>query len=129
VWARPDGCGRPGFCTDERFDQDSGDVFGLMIEGYSSDGTQSPLVARLGDGSAVSAIYSVPSFYGAHGHDSRLRSMSAIFYAAGPIAQGRQVEQVRNIDIAPTVLAILGVPPTPTMDGKVLKQILRRPID
>ena len=51
--------------------------------------------------------------------------MSAILYAAGPnLKQGKKIETVRNIDIAPTVLAILGVPPAATVDGRVIRRIL-----
>jgi hypothetical protein len=132
VWTRPNGCGRPGFCTDENIGQDSGDVVALMVEGYNFDGIQTLEpgggVGRLGDPPFVPAItvYSVPSFYGAHGHDSQLQSMSAILYAAGPsIKQGRKTRVVRNIDVAPTVLEILGVAPAPTVDGEALRKILR----
>jgi len=131
VWTRPDRCGQPGFCTDTRFGQDSGDVIASMIEGYNFDGTQGPPtspgpVGRLGDPAALSEVYSVPNFYGAHGHDSDLRSMSAILYAAGPsFKDGHGVKRVHNIDIAPTILEILGVPPGPTIDGKILHKILR----
>ena len=74
----------------------------------------------------MTTVYSVPNFYGAHGHDSTLPSMSAILYAAGPsLQQGRRIRRVRNIDIAPTVLQILGVEPAPTVDGTVIPNILR----
>jgi predicted AlkP superfamily pyrophosphatase or phosphodiesterase len=128
VWTRPNGCGFPGFCIDENIGQDTGDVLALMVEGYNFDGTQSPGVARLGDGpfDAQTTVHSVPNFYGAHGHDSNLASMSAILYAAGPnIRQGKKLRTVHNIDIAPTVMEILGVAPAPTIDGEVLLKILR----
>jgi hypothetical protein len=128
VWTRPLGCGRPGFCTDEHIGQDSGDVLALMVDGYNFDGIQNPGVARLGEEAfdAARTVYSVPNFYGAHGHDPRLSSMSAILYAAGPsIKQGRKVRSVHNIDIAPTVMRILGVEPAPTVDGNALLKILR----
>jgi predicted AlkP superfamily pyrophosphatase or phosphodiesterase len=127
VWVRPNTCGQPGFCTDRTFGQDTGDVLALMAEGYNFDGTQSPPVTRLGDTvSAATSGYSVPNFYGAHGHDSGLPSMSAILYAAGPsLARGRTLDVVRTIDIAPTVLKILGVAPASTVDGDVLWRILR----
>jgi predicted AlkP superfamily pyrophosphatase or phosphodiesterase len=124
VWTRPAACGRPGFCTDEVIGQDTGDVLALMAEGYNFDGTQSPPVVRLGDVNA--SIYSVPNFYGAHGYDSTLRSMSAILYAAGPSISKRTLPLVRNIDIAPTILDILGVPPAPTVDGQVIQKMLRK---
>jgi arylsulfatase A-like enzyme len=70
-------------------------------------------------------VYSVPNFYGAHGHNSNLQSMSAIFYAAGPsLKQGRKVDVLRNIDVAPTVMEILDVPAAPTVDGEVIPKIL-----
>jgi predicted AlkP superfamily pyrophosphatase or phosphodiesterase len=125
VWTRPGNCGQPGFCTDTQFGQDTGDVLALLIEGYNFDGTQNPVVKRLGD--QESAVYSVPNFYGAHGHDSHLESMSAILYAAGPsIKQGRKVRTVRNIDVAPTVMELLGVSPGATVDGEPLQRILKR---
>jgi hypothetical protein len=101
VFARPQ-CAQPGFCTDDRIGQDTGDVLALMAEGYNFDGAQTPVIPRLGDASSASSIYSVPNFYGAHGHDSALPSMSAILYAAGPtVKQGHKVDVVHNIDIAP----------------------------
>ena len=127
VFTRPADCGQPGFCTDNAIGQDSGDILALMREGYNFDGIQSPGVARLGEPAfdAAATVYSVPNFYGAHGHDSKLRSMSAILYAAGPnLKQGKKIETVRKIDIAPTVLAILGVPPAATVDGRVIRRIL-----
>lgn len=125
VFTRPATCaGRaPGFCTSTDVGQDSGDVVALMAEGYNFDGTQSPAVARQGD--PVSApgtrVFSLPSFYGAHGHRSSLPSMSASFFAAGPnIKPGITLPIVNNIDIAPTILQILGVTPAPTVNGKSL---------
>jgi predicted AlkP superfamily pyrophosphatase or phosphodiesterase len=126
VFTRPNACGTPGLCTDANIGQDTGDVLALMIEGYNFDGIQTPVVPRLGDVAAAVPVYSVPNFYGAHGHDSELASMSAILYAAGPsIKQGRKLRTVHNIDIAPTVMEILGVAPAPTVDGEVLDRILR----
>ena len=52
--------------------------------------------------------------------------MSASFYAAGPnIKSGVVVPQMRNIDVAPTIMEILGVEPEPTVDGSALNQILK----
>jgi hypothetical protein len=131
VWTRPLGCGQqPGFCTDENIGQDTGDVLALMVEGYNFDGTQSPAVARLGDGAETSMIYSVPNFYGAHGHDSELPSMSATLIAAGPsIKNHKRLKSVRNIDVAPTVMAILEVAPAATVDGEMIPKILKKQDD
>jgi len=129
VLTRPNACGLPGFCVDDDFGQDTGDVIALMTEGYNFDGIQSPGIARLGEApfNATTTVYSVPNFYGAHGHNSNLPSMSAIFYAAGPsLKQGRKIDVLRNIDVAPTVLEILDVPPAPTVDGEVIPKILHK---
>jgi hypothetical protein len=125
VWTRPAACGRPGFCTDQRIGQDAGDVLALLREGYSFDGRQSPAVTRLGD--SDNAVYSTPNFYGSHGHAASLRSMRAVFYAAGPsFRQNARIGRVRAIDVAPTVLRILGVAPPPTADGTAITEALRR---
>jgi predicted AlkP superfamily pyrophosphatase or phosphodiesterase len=129
VFTRPSDCAQLGLCTDENIGQDSGDVVALMAEGYNFDGTQSLGVARLGDGpfDAVTTVYSVPNFYGAHGHDSHLPSMSAILYAAGPsLKQGKKIPVVHNIDIAPTLMDLLDVSPASTVDGMVISTILKK---
>jgi predicted AlkP superfamily pyrophosphatase or phosphodiesterase len=110
-----------GLGTSRVIGQDSGDVYATLSLGYNFDGTQSPVVARLGDDAAAATIVSVPNFYGAHGYDPRLREMSAIFFAAGPHVCRDKLEQVRNIDIAPTILAILGVRPADTVQGRAIK--------
>ena len=111
--------------TSEFIGQDSGDVFATLRIGYNFDGTQNPVVRRMGDPPTGTPILSVPNFYGAHGYGPELPEMSAIFYAAGPqIGQGT-LAQVRNIDVAPTVLKLLDVPPAETMTGTALA--VRRP--
>lgn len=102
--------------------QDSGDVYAVLSIGYNFDGTQSPVVRRLGDDPATPMVplLSVPNFYGAHGYDPRLVEMSAIFYAAGPDVCRHHLEVVRNIDIAPTILDILHVRPAATVQGRGL---------
>lgn len=109
-----------GLETNEFIGQDSGDVFAIMKLGYNFDGTQNLVVQRLGDISSNSPFFSVPNFYGAHGYDPTLPEMSAIFYAAGPdIGRGR-INQVRNIDIAPTILQLLGVDAAETVEGEAI---------
>jgi hypothetical protein len=126
VVERPTGCGAIGLCTDAHIGQDFGDVFALLGEGYNFDGAQSPAVPRLLDPASAASIYSVPGFYGAHGYDASLPSMSAMLIAAGPsIRSGVTVPAVRNIDIAPTILHILGVAPPATVDGVALTELLR----
>jgi predicted AlkP superfamily pyrophosphatase or phosphodiesterase len=118
--------GDDGLGTSTLIGQDSGDVFAILKLGYNFDGTQSPAVLRKGDPPSSTPIFSVPNFYGAHGYVSNLPSMSAIFYAAGPnIQPGVVLEQVRNIDVAPTILKVLGVVPSEDVEGMALTTILR----
>jgi hypothetical protein len=52
--------------------------------------------------------------------------MSATFLASGPsIRNHRTIGQVRNIDVAPTIMHVLGVKPGAEVDGRVLEEILR----
>ena len=52
--------------------------------------------------------------------------MSAIFYAAGPdVKHGQKIHRIRNIDVAPTLLQLLGVMPAQTVDGVALTDILK----
>ena len=101
---------------------DSGDVYATLSLGYNFDGIQTPVVHRLGDPTAnPTPVLSVPNFYGAHGYDPKLKEMAAIFIAAGPSVCEDELEEVRNIDVAPTILAILGVPPADSVQGRALR--------
>lgn len=115
-----------GQCTSKTIGQDFGDVFALMAPGYNFDGIQNPGVARLGDApfNAATTTLSMPNFYGAHGHDPKLPVMSATFIAAGPQIRDTTVRRVRNLDVAPTIMHLLGVRPQ-QVDGEVLREILR----
>jgi predicted AlkP superfamily pyrophosphatase or phosphodiesterase len=115
-----------GECTSKTIGQDFGDVFALMAPGYNFDGIQNPGVARFGDApfNATTTMLSMPNFYGAHGHDPELPVMSATFIAAGPQVREGPIRRMRNIDVAPTIMQILGVKPRQA-DGKVLHEILR----
>jgi hypothetical protein len=118
-----------GLCTSDEIGQDFGDVFALMAEGYNFDGIQTPGVARQGDPpfNQATTVFSAPNFYGAHGHEATLPSMSASFLAAGPdIQQGQTVALIHNIDVVPTIMHLLGVEPAATVDGRVLMEILRQ---
>jgi predicted AlkP superfamily pyrophosphatase or phosphodiesterase len=106
--------------TDQFIGQDSGDVFALLAVGYNFDGTQSPVVQRLGDPAAASPILSLPNFYGAHGYDPTLASMSAVFMAAGPDIRPGTLTRVGNIDVAPTVARLLGVKLSNLVEGTAI---------
>ncbi|OAF20079.1 alkaline phosphatase family protein [Bradyrhizobium neotropicale] len=115
-----------GLCISKTIGQDFGDVFALMAPGYNFDGIQNPGVARLGDApfNATTTMLSMPNFYGAHGHDPELPVMSATFIAAGPQIEKTTIRRMRNVDVAPTIMRILGVKPH-QVDGEVLREILR----
>jgi predicted AlkP superfamily pyrophosphatase or phosphodiesterase len=129
VVSRPLSCAQGvGLCTSANIGQDFGDMFAMMDVGYNFDGLQTPGVARQGDApfNSATTVYSVPNFYGAHGHNPNLTSMSATFLAAGPrIEKHKTIDQVRNIDMAPTIMHLLGVAPGEDVDGRVLAEILR----
>lgn len=106
-----------GLTTSANVGQDTGDVFAMLTPGYNFDGVQSPVVRRQGDPATGTAILSVPNFYGAHGYNPNYPNMSAIFYAAGPDIGRGPIPAIHNIDIAPTIEALLGVTPAATVDG------------
>jgi hypothetical protein len=112
--------------TAEFIGQDSGDVFAMMTSGYNFDGTQFPVVQRLGDAVATAPVLSVPNFYGAHGYDPQLKDMSAIMFAAGPDVRSGSAELVHNIDVAPTIARILGVKPDKTVEGHALDKFFKK---
>ncbi len=114
-----------GLGTNDIIAQDSGDVFATMKEGYNFDGTQTPPVARLGDDSTTSQFLSVSNFYGAHGYNPITQEMSASFFAAGPDIRKGKLEQIRNIDVAPTIDQLLGVKPASTVQGTALNISLK----
>lgn len=129
VRPQPPACAQAvGFCTSADVGQDSGDIVALLDVGYNFDGTQTPGIARKGDPAfnAATTVLSVPNFYGAHGHHASIPAMSASFFAAGPnIRSGVVVDQMHNIDVAPTIMQLLGVPAAPTVDGTAVSQILK----
>jgi predicted AlkP superfamily pyrophosphatase or phosphodiesterase len=127
VRARPAQLGDPNFGleTDDFIGQDAGDVVGVMTSGYNFDGVQSPVVQRLGDAPSSTPVLSVSNFYGAHGYNSQLRHMSAIFYAAGPDIEHGTIDQVHSIDVAPTIEHLLGVQPDDTVQGQLIPGLLK----
>src|SRR5262245_38158665 len=106
--------------TNDFIGQDSGDVFAMMRPGYNFDGVQTPVVIRKDDPMVPNPVLSLPNFYGAHGHDPNISDMSAIFFAAGPDIGRGTLRQIQTVDIAPTILKLLGVAAPSTVDGKAL---------
>ena len=67
-------------------------------------------------------------YKGMHGYPSKNRQMWIGFVAAGPgIARKTEPLRVNLIDVAPTVLSILGLKPPGSMDGRVVRAVLDRP--
>lgn len=127
VHPRPANINDPNFGleTDAFVGQDAGDVVAILTDGYNFDGVQNPLVNRKGDQRDSKAILSVGNFYGAHGFNSQIPDLSAIFYAAGPDILHGTLDQVHNIDVAPTIDKILGVEPDSTVQGQVISGLLK----
>jgi arylsulfatase A-like enzyme len=106
--------------TSDFIGQDSGDVFAMLRSGYNFDGMQTPVVIRKDDPVVGNPVLSVANFYGAHGYDPNISNMSAIFFAAGPDIGRGTLRQIQTVDVAPTILKLLGVEAPSTVDGKAL---------
>lgn len=87
----------------------------LTKPGYSFDGKiEGPAVVDAGGQK------------GTHGHDPNPSFMHATFVAAGVgIKSGVKLEQIRNIDVAPTIAKLLGLE-LPQAEGRVVREILEK---
>ena len=73
------------------------------------------------------AVEDVPP-RGVHGLDPQRREMQAGFVVAGPgVAAGVDLGPIRQIDVAPTLAALLGIDPPAQATGAVLRKALARP--
>jgi hypothetical protein len=62
---------------------------------------------------------------GFHGHLPDVPQMAAIFVAAGRgIAPGTRLPEVRNLDVAPTLLRLLGAEVPGWMEGRPIAELL-----
>jgi len=88
------------------------------------------ILARTGEGYEFFGMYGFPSnaivkdtFGNSGGHTDH-----GILIAQGPeIVEGKDIGGARIIDIAPTVLSILGMPIPEYMDGRVLRDLRKEP--
>ncbi|MBE3583726.1 MAG: alkaline phosphatase family protein [Limnochordaceae bacterium] len=72
--------------------------------------------------------YSIGGGVGTGGLHGRAKEQSILLVFAGAGVRSGQVwPRASIVDVVPTVLAALGVPPPPTVDGKALTGILDRP--
>jgi predicted AlkP superfamily phosphohydrolase/phosphomutase len=77
------------------------------------------------DSLSPGAEFEVGTFYGQHGYNPEFEEMHSIFYAVGPGFKNKMAHNVRNIDVAPTIAALLGIDGPADADGRVLSEILR----
>jgi len=96
------------------FGEDSGDVLIVTIPGYHLD-------FNAGTGASVGNFFQPSTFFGQHGYDPRYSEMKAIFYAGGPDFRKRRLNEVNNIDVAPTVADLLGIKPPADAQGKKIR--------
>jgi predicted AlkP superfamily pyrophosphatase or phosphodiesterase len=94
-----------------------GALFVTAKEGYAfAAAVTDPVVSDATEGSL-----------GAHGYLSTDPDLGALFIASGAgIKRGVTLDAITNLDVAPTVAALLGVP-LPNVEGRVLKDVLVRP--
>jgi predicted AlkP superfamily pyrophosphatase or phosphodiesterase len=61
------------------------------------------------------------------GQHGRMTESNPILFFRGPgIRKGATVAEAENVDIVPTILHLVSVPPAETVDGKVIKGVLAR---
>lgn len=68
-----------------------------------------------------------PGTYDKHGSPYDYDAHVPLVFYGSMIAPGRRAEKVGIVDLAPTLAAIAGVPPTEPLDGSVLRQVLVSP--
>jgi hypothetical protein len=75
-------------------------------------------------GAVIQSARSVP-MYGAHGYLPEDGWMGALFLAVGRGAKpGAELGELRSLDVAPTVLRLLGLPVPDTMQGRAIESLL-----
>jgi predicted AlkP superfamily pyrophosphatase or phosphodiesterase len=86
-----------------------GDVYASVLPGYSLDGATDagPITSPVAHG-------------GTHGYAPDQPTMHGVFLAAGPHIGHVEPRPTRLIDVAPTIVDILGVGPLPDADGTSL---------
>jgi predicted AlkP superfamily pyrophosphatase or phosphodiesterase len=100
--------------ADPKDDPHAPDMILFAKEGYN-----------FGDTAAGALPFNVkPERKGSHGHDAELPDLHATFVAWGVgIKSGKQLGEIQNIDVAPTVAKLLNIP-MPNADGKPLAAAL-----
>ena len=102
---------------------------GLPAAGRSSAGRRRHVRGRArfilsGDTAIGDEEYGAPKYLGTHGQRPTYPDNAAFFLAAGAgIARGRELRAIRSRDVAPTLTALLDLPPAPA-EGRALTEIL-----
>ncbi len=69
-----------------------------------------------------------PEHKGSHGHEAEIPDLHAMFIAAGVgIKPNTHLGEISNLDVAPTIAALLNLPPNPNADGKSLLPTINTP--
>ncbi len=93
----------------------SGDVFAQARPGYVLSGARDRTVTL-----------EPSSLHGASGFDASLPQMQGIFLATGAgVRSGVRLAGARSVDLAPTMSALLRLPPPALVDGRVMDSLLR----
>lgn len=103
-----------------------GDLLLITKPPYAFEGPElmKPEIAARAENTSGPAIYEpqVKWFHSMHGFTPDVAAMHAIFYAWGPgIARGKVLPELRMIDVAPTVLNLIGLKPGEGTDGKAVE--------
>jgi arylsulfatase A-like enzyme len=64
--------------------------------------------------------------YATHGSPHDLDARIPILFMGSAVKPGRYAAPTYTVDVAPTLAALLGIPPTEAVDGRVLTEALRR---
>lgn len=99
----------------------AGDLFVLMTAPYQVEGSR-----------AKARQFPAGTVWGAHGYDASVTEMHGLFVAWGPaFRHGAAVPAVRNLDVYPLVARVLGLRPSPRIDGSLdsIRAVLRNPSD
>jgi predicted AlkP superfamily pyrophosphatase or phosphodiesterase len=65
------------------------------------------------------------AYPGHHGYKNTDPQLDGVFIISGAgVKRGGKIEKIANVDIAPTVATLLGIP-MPNVDGRVLKEVLK----
>jgi predicted AlkP superfamily phosphohydrolase/phosphomutase len=93
----------------------SGDLFVQANPGYNLDSHR-----------GWDNIFSNTGYAGQHGYDCTLPEMAAIFIAAGPgiPATGQVIPDLHIVDVAPSLLLLLGLPLDTEMDGAPIPALI-----